>query len=143
MGGFSTDANLTTLYNFAFFTDTDDTAEIIGAYNSTSDTWRNVSVGGGVVTSLSGGVSATTATSGLGLSFIGGGYNDPSASRVSAGMIRFDASTPNALSWRNETDGVPVLVGGALEYARFGTQGILVAVGYSEVFGKAYPNPMF
>lgn len=86
--------------------------------------------------SLSAGTSATTGSSGLGLSFITGGYDHPSANHTSSGMIRFDASVPSDLNWRNETEGVPNMTRGTMQYARFEAKGVLIAVGgYFEVYG--------
>ena len=129
-GAFFIDADLTTLYSFAAFGNVASSVlNIIDAFNSTTGNWTNVTVGGGVVNSLSEGTSATTASSGLGLNFITGGYNNPLASSTAAGMIRFDASISSALTWRNETDGVPGLARGTMQYVRSGSKGVLLAVG--------------
>ena len=140
LGGLFTDANLTTLYSFASDTEAQGS---ISEFKPNSGLWTNVSMGGGVTDSMSEGISVTTATSGLGLGFITGGYNNPEGTSASSGMIRFDASVPDALNWRNETEGAPILIRGVMEYARFGSKGIIIAVGgYHEVSSKTKAQHM-
>ena len=133
-GTFFTDANLTTMYNFAGFGDKD-TQQLnsVETFNTLSQKWGNASVSGGAFNSLGRGFSASanTATSGLGLGFITGGLD---AAPEPQGMIRFDASEPGLLQWRNETQEVPHTVGATMQYARFGKSGVLiVAGGYVDV----------
>ncbi|KAL9595678.1 MAG: hypothetical protein Q9179_004890 [Wetmoreana sp. 5 TL-2023] len=64
-------------------------------------------------------------TSGLGLGFIsGGGTPDDDV-----GLITFNASDPSALTWTYQSRGTPHLELGAMQYARFGDKGVLVAFG--------------
>ena len=128
-GAFFTDTNLTTMYNFAGFGDKyTQQLNSVETFNTSSQKWGNASVSGGAFNSLARGfsASATTATSGLGLGFITGGLD---AAPEPQGMIRFDASEPDMLQWRNETQEVPHTVGATMQYARFGTSGILIVVG--------------
>ena len=54
--------------------------------------------------------------------------------KAPTGMIVLDASNTDSLSWTNETDGVPILSGAEMQYARYGKRGVLVAFGgYSAV----------
>ena len=106
----------------------------VESFNTTSQTWSNVPVMDAnhslsdvtynpIGAHLSS--SATTSTSGLGLGFaVGGNYT-----KAPTGMIVLDASNPDSLSWTNETDGVPILSGGEMQYARYGKKGVLIAFG--------------
>ena len=115
------------------------------SFNTTSQTWSNVPVMDAnhtlsdvtynpIGAHLSS--SATTSTSGLGLGFaLGGNYTESPT-----GMIVLDASNPDSLSWTNETDGVPILSGGEMQYARYGKKGVLIAFGgYNAVCSTLEP----
>ena len=129
-GAFFADKNLTTIYSFGAFQDGNDTTEIstLETFNAISQKWSNTTVSGGSFNGLSRSFSssATTATSGLGLSFITGGLD---VAAEPQGMIRFDASNPDSVQWRNETQDVPHMVGATMQYARFGIQGVLIVTG--------------
>lgn len=115
------------------------------SFNTTSQTWSDVPVID-AEESLSNETynpigahlssSATTSTSGLSFGFaIGGNYT-----KAPTGMIVLDASNPDNLSWTNETDGIPILSGGEMQYARYGNQGVLIAFGgYSTVCSTLRP----
>ncbi|KAL9632548.1 MAG: hypothetical protein Q9164_005258 [Protoblastenia rupestris] len=132
-GAFFTDIDLTTIYSFGGFNEWDDQFQsTVETFITTSQIWANSTIGGGAFNNRdrSFSASATTATSGLGLSFTSGGFNPDNPK----GMIRFDVSSPISPTWRNETKGVPPLVGATMQYARFGDQGVLIAVGgYKDV----------
>ena len=132
-GAFFTDIDLTTIYSFGGFNEWDGQFQnTVETFNTTSQTWANTTIGGGAFNNRdrSFSTSATTATSGLGLSFTSGGFNKANPK----GMIRFDVSNPTAPKWTNETKDVPPLVGATMQYARFGDQGVLIAVGgYNDV----------
>ena len=109
------------------------------SFNTTSQTWSNVpvldaddSLSNETYNPIGAHLSSsvTTSTSGLGLGFaIGGNYT-----KAPTGMIVLDASNPDSLSWTNETDGIPILSGGEMQYARYGKKGVLIAFGgYSAV----------
>ena len=113
--------------------------DTLESFNATTQTWSTVSVIDAdqnlsnvtynpIGAHLSS--SATTSTSGLGLGFaVGGNYTE-----APSGIIVLDASNPDSLSWTNETDGVPILSGGEMQYARYGKKGVLIAFGgYSAV----------
>ena len=132
-GAFFTDINSTTLYSFAGSDNTDAMSQnSIETFNTTSQAWGNTNVRGGAFNKLarSFSVSANTLTSGLGLNFfLGGAEKYGSESYNPRGLIRFDASDPTEPKWTNETKGAAPLVGATMQYARFGDQGVLVAVG--------------
>ena len=115
------------------------------SFNTTSQTWSNVPVMDAnhslsdvtynpIAAHLSS--SATTSTSGLVLGFaVGGNYT-----KSPTGMIVLDASNPDSLSWTNETDGVPILSGGEIQYAQYGKKGVLIAFGgYNAVWSTLEP----
>lgn len=79
----------------------------VSSFNATTQTWVNVSVTGGSFNTVKrgGASSATTSTSGLGLSLITGGFD----SDTPPGMIVFDASDLSALTWADKTKGAPHL----------------------------------
>ena len=122
-----------------------DSTNTLESFNTTSQTWSNVpvvdadnSVSNVIYNPVGGHLSssATTSTSGLGLGFaIGGNYTE-----MSTGLIVLNASNPDSLSWANETDEVPILSGGEMQYARYGTKGVLIAFGgYSAVCSTLGP----
>ncbi|OQO07893.1 hypothetical protein B0A48_06685 [Cryoendolithus antarcticus] len=90
---------------------------VLPSYNITSQTWKDVQVEGGAFNFGNHSFSQAVSTPDSGLSFYSGGlapYTGPS-------MIRFDASDPAELSWRNESLGhgsygaeVPNLVDGTM-----------------------------
>ncbi len=132
-GNFLTDASMDAIY-FTFNLNSNVSTNTLESFNTTSQTWSNVSVinedhslsnvtNNAIGRYLSS--SATTSTSGLGLGFtVGGSY--PIAP---TGMIVLDASNPDSLSWTNETDEVPILIGAEMQYARYGEKGVLIAFG--------------
>ena len=130
-GAMFTDPLMTTFYHFDGYGVPNNST--VPSFNATSQTWQNASVSGGSFNTANrpGAMSATTSTSGLGLSFCGLGIfstlrdyeQNPPA------MIIFDASDPNNLTWTNKTQGTPQLDTGAMQYARFGNKGVLIAFG--------------
>ena len=121
------DPLMTTFYHYYFDGIVVPSTTTLPSFNATTQTWKNASVSGGsLVTVNHGGVlSATTSTSGLGLSFITGNPK----TEVPPGMITFDASDPNNLTWTNKTQGTPLFNDGTMQYARFGNKGVLIAFG--------------
>lgn len=114
------------------FGNPDSATNSLPAFNTSTNTWSEVKVAGGDfnVYNRSGSLSVSTPNSGL--SFILGGHEP----FYMGGMIRFDASDPNDLSWTNETLGngsfgveVPNLDTAAFVYAPAGKEGILLAFG--------------
>ena len=98
---------------------------LINAYNVQDDNWSGVSPGTEPLNQHNRGQAmfATTDSSGLGLGFIAGGMD------WIPGMVTFNASDPENLSWTNSTGNVPYFWGPATEYVRFGNKGVLVSVG--------------
>ena len=130
IGAMFTDPLMTTFYHFDGSAAPNNST--VPSFNATTQTWENASVSGGSFNTIDRGVDmwATTSTSGLGLSFITGG----SETDLPPGMIVFDASDPNNLTWTNKTHGTPSLDLGTMQYARFGNKGVLIAFGgYTDV----------
>ena len=130
-GAMFTDPLMTTFYHFDGYVTPNNAT--VPSFNATTQTWKNASVSGGSFNTVDkgGAVSATTSTSGLGLSFITGDNHGPD---VPPAMIVFDASDPNNLTWTNKTHGTPHLDLGTMQYARFGNKGVLIAFGgYTDV----------
>ena len=129
-GAMFTDPFMTTFYHFDGFTAPNNAT--VPSFNATTQTWKNASVSGGSFNTVDrgGAVSATTSTSGLGLSFIAGG----SETVIPPGMIVFNASNPTNLTWVNKTHDTPHFDLGTMQYARFGNKGVLIAFGgYTDV----------
>ena len=125
-GAFFADANGTKLYSMAGYPDTaNEGIDSLDAYDVQHDNWSAVSPGTAPLNKLNRGQAmfATTDSTGLGLGFIAGGMD------WIPGMVIFNASDPNNLSWTNTTNDVPYFWGPATEYVRFGNMGVLVAVG--------------
>ena len=120
-----TDPLMTTFYHLSGSTTLNNAT--VPSFNATTQTWKNASVDGGSFNTgdRGGSVSATTSTSGLGLSFLAGG----AAPEYPPGMIIFNASDPNNLTWTNKTHGTPPFNLGTMQYARFGKKGVLIAFG--------------
>ena len=129
-GAFFTDANLTTMYSFAGFGQPEKVSlrDTVETFNTSSQTWGDASISGGANDSLARlfHSSATTATSGLGLNFIIGVLNDTPEPQA---IIQFDASEPDSLHWTTETQNVPYTAAATMQYARFGSKGVLIVVG--------------
>ena len=128
-GAFFTDAKNTMMYSFGGMTmKNTDLLDSVESFNTTSLTWAKVSVSGRAFNGFQGDLrsSATTSTSGLGLNFVTRGFDTV---QQPPGLLRFDASDPKDLKWRDETEGVPSLIGATMQYARFGPKGVLIAVG--------------
>ena len=97
-GAMFTETLMTTFYHFAGYAALSNST--VSSFNATTQTWANVSVGGGSFNTVRRGASsATTSSSGLGLSFTAGG----SDSDTPSGMTAFNASDPSALTWTNKT----------------------------------------
>ncbi|KAI9838189.1 MAG: hypothetical protein M1837_002618 [Sclerophora amabilis] len=137
-GTFFTDNS--TLYTFGASVDTNLIVNKMVAFNTSTDSWQNVTVSGGKLNQLDrvGGLQKTIPSTGLSF-FAGGWYQNMT------GMTRFDASDPLDLRWENETLGhgsfgrpVPRISGGSMEYVRNGKSGLLVAIGgYNTTNGYA------
>lgn len=74
------------------------------------------------------------------LGFLAGGFYFDKSSWTTGGLLRFDASDPDNLSWTNETLGdgsfgaeVPNLNSGAMVYVPAGEKGVLIAFGGGDV----------
>lgn len=105
----------------------------VQSFNVTTQTWSNASVSGGALNTMTraGAVTATSSSTGLGLGFITGG----SDGNTPPGLVTFNASNPSSLTWTNDTQGTPHIALGNMQYARFGSEGILIAFGgYSNVW---------
>ena len=126
-GAFFIDANGTNLYSFAGFSpDTTIGDDSVDTFNMISGAWSHSQVSGGPFNKLdrSQSMFAQTQASGTALGFMAGGGNPV------AGMLTFNASDPQNLSWVNSTsDDIPFFRAPATEYVRFGLQGVLVSVG--------------
>ena len=147
-GTFFTDASMDAIYFTFNVLKSSVSTNTLESFNTTSQTWSNRSVIdedhslfnvtynpiGGYLSS-----SATTSTSGLGLGFaVGGTYEK---AKTPSGIIVLDASNPDDLSWTNKTDGVPILSGAEMQYARYGKRGVLIAFGgYSDVCNTLEPR---
>lgn len=107
----------------------------LSAYNVSEGKWKDVTVAGGNF-NFGNRTAAQFATApGSGLGFIYGG-----STPYMGGMIRFDASNPDQLSWSNETlnNGsygvqVPNLNAGAMVYIPAGEEGMLISFGGGNV----------
>ena len=126
------DPLMSTFYHYYFDGIAVPSHTTLPSFNATTQTWKNASISGGSLNAVNqgGALSATASTSGLGLSFITGGPKTD----ISPGMITFDASNPNNLTWTNKTQGTPHLDVGTMQYVRFGNKGVLIAFGgYTDV----------
>ncbi|KAL4904745.1 hypothetical protein BDW74DRAFT_154510 [Aspergillus multicolor] len=106
-------------------------ADRISRYDTSSNEWTDVSVTGGALNfgRREAASFATAPESRLGF-ILGGQYP------YMSGMVRFDASNPNKLSWTNETlnngsfgEEVPNLHGAAMIYIPAGSEGMLIVFG--------------
>jgi len=116
---------------------------ILSAFHMQTHRWTQVQVDGGNYNFGNRTNALFVSVPESGLSFILGGH-DP---QVIGGMIRFDASNPNQLSWTNETLGngssgieVPDLLGGGFVYVPAGQEGVLVAFGGYNVSAGIEPD---
>lgn len=137
-GAFFVDANGTKLYSIAGFPDSSsDGINSLPAYDVQFDNWSAISPGNAPLNKLNRGQAmfATTEPTGFGLGFIAGGMD------WIPGMVIFNASDPNNVSWSNFTGDVPYFWGPTTEYVRFGKKGVLVAVGgYSSIDNSVQRN---
>ena len=127
VGAIFVDPLMTTFYHYYFDGIVVPSTTTLPSFNATTQTWKNASVGGGSLDTVNHGsvLSATTSTSGLGLSFITGDHRTENP----PGMITFVASDPNNPIWTNKTQGTPPFNDGTMQYARFGNKGVLIAFG--------------
>ncbi|OJD35109.1 kelch repeat protein [Diplodia corticola] len=109
---------------------------VLAAYNRTSSQWSSHTVSGGNYNKLNRLFPGTASIPSTGLSFFsGGGSSGTNKPGQPTGMLRFDASNPNALTWRNETAesssgvSVPARVGGNMVYVPMGEQGVILLWG--------------
>ncbi|KAL1627910.1 hypothetical protein SLS54_002177 [Diplodia seriata] len=130
-------STLDTFYVFAGLSD-DSTTEnnVLAAYNRTSNQWSSHTVSGGEYNKLNRLFAGTASVPSTGLSFFsGGGNSGVYKPGQPTGMLRFDASNPDALTWRNETAqsssgvSVPARVGGNMVYVPMGEQGVILVWG--------------
>ena len=131
-GAFFVDVQETTLYSFGGFAEgsSDQTDQLL-SYDVSKNSWFNASVLGGKYNEYQWDTSmhATSQAGGQGLSFINGGDNG-----TTGGMIVFNASDTSQLSWTNETGPtVPSTIGASMSYLRYGTQGVLIGMGGTNV----------
>ncbi|KAI9814237.1 MAG: hypothetical protein M1827_003403 [Pycnora praestabilis] len=132
-GLFFPDPAGTTLYAYAGFLNDNKTYPGIWAYDTLGNTWSNVSVAGDNLNSgnpsYAESMSASSTSTGLGLSFTTGGWT-PTHLPAMMGMVVFNASDPGNPSWINETGpDVPQTQGSTMEYVRYGKQGVLIGIG--------------
>ncbi|GME64071.1 Kelch repeat protein [Neofusicoccum parvum] len=110
---------------------------ILAQYNTSSNQWSSHTVSGGNFNKLNRLFPGEASVPSTGLSFFSGGGNSGTTRPGGRpmGMVRFDASNPDSLSWRNETStsssGVPVpaRVGGNMVYVPMGEQGVILVWG--------------
>ena len=126
-GAFFTDASGTTLYSLGGFSPDKETGDYsVEAFNILSGSWSDPTVSGGPFNRLdrSQSMFAQTQAGGMALGFMAGGVNPV------PGMLTFNASNLQELSWENSTSNdIPFFWGPATEYVRFGNKGVLVSVG--------------
>lgn len=133
-------ALFTTLDSFYVFAGLGDgsTTEnnVLAMYNTTSSQWSSHSVSGGNYNKLNRLFPGAASVPSTGLSFFSGGSNSGVFQPGQpTGMLRFDASSPDALSWRNETAtsgsgvAVPARVAGNMVYVPMGEQGVVLLWG--------------
>ncbi|KAF3400580.1 Kelch repeat-containing protein [Talaromyces pinophilus] len=113
----------------------------LSAYNVTTNQWKEVNVTGGNFNFGNRTSSQYVSVPESSLGFIYGGTD------YMGGMIRFNASDPENLSWTNETLGdgsngieVPNLESGAMVYIPAGDEGILITFGGGNVTSGISPD---
>jgi hypothetical protein len=120
-----------------------DTAiDTVSFYNVSSGKWKEVEVSGGKFNFGNRSTAQSVSVPELGLGFIFGGSGP-----YMEGMIRFDASDPNNLTWTNETldhgshgVNVPNLNAGTLLYIPASTEGMLISFGGGNVSYPSIPH---
>lgn len=128
---------LDSFYVYAGLGDTSTTENnVLAMYNTTSNQWSSHTVSGGNYNKLNRLFPGAASIPSTGLSFFsGGGSSGVSQPGQPTGMLRFDASNPDALTWRNETArsssgvSVPARVGGNMVYVPMGEQGVILLWG--------------
>ncbi len=97
----------------------------LNAYDTVKDYWSGAGVSGGAYNKLdrSQAMYAIAESGGQSLGFIAGGESHV------PGMVTFDSTYLNNLTWTNTTSGVPYFWGCTTQYVRFGTKRVLVSVG--------------
>ncbi|KAH8880606.1 hypothetical protein GQ53DRAFT_833202 [Thozetella sp. PMI_491] len=131
-----------TLYVFGGGFETSSATDKVSAYDTKSNSWKDVTVSGGKFNFGHRTSAQYVSVPDSGLGFIYGGV-----SPYMGGMIRFDASDPDNLSWTNETLGsgahgkeMPNLESGALVYIPAGKEGMLVSFGGSNFSAGIFPD---
>lgn len=113
----------------------------IWSYNASTEMWnpRNVSGGSFNYGDRSRAWYASDPASGTSYLF-GNGFDDQTV----PGMIKFDSSNPQALSWINETtgdgqhgDSLLSVAEGAMSFVRLGKKGVLVGIGGYDVCSRS------
>ncbi|KAJ5379553.1 hypothetical protein N7509_012672 [Penicillium cosmopolitanum] len=120
-----------------------DTAiDTVSFYNVSSGVWKEVEVSGGKFNFGNRSTAQTASVPELGLGFIFGGSGP-----YMEGMIRFNSSDPNNLTWTNETlnqgshgVNVPNLNAGTLLYIPASTDGMLISFGGGNVTEGMSPD---
>ncbi|KAI9831029.1 MAG: hypothetical protein M1819_005267 [Sarea resinae] len=108
----------------------------LAVYNTTTGKWSKATVAGGNYNTANRQEGLYASQQDTGLSFFLGGDD----SEYMPGMVRFDASTPQAPKWTNQTsdpataadlDAVPVphIQGGQMAYVPMGKAGVLIVLG--------------
>lgn len=132
-GGFFYDN--TTIYTFSGFeTNEFPGTNVLPAFNTSTNTWTTVAVGGG---NLSYGNSTSTLTASVpesGLSFAMNGDLE----NIADGLIMLNTSDSNKLLWANITEdashqATPRVSGCSMAYVPMGKQGVLLLIGGGDV----------
>ncbi|KAI9730244.1 MAG: hypothetical protein M1834_006008 [Cirrosporium novae-zelandiae] len=125
-GAFFVDPTNDVLYSYGGFDDAT-AVNYMMAYNASSESWSRKTISGGKFNSLNrlASLSASSLNTDEGLGFVLGGWESDVK-----GMVIFNSSDPDNLSWTNNTDvHTPLTMGGTMQYLRLGEKGILVAIG--------------
>ena len=114
----------TLLYFYGGITATSYSTDQLWVFDTSTQDFSQVTVQGGDFQNHNGAGAMDTTIRSQQLSFSTGGYD----SSVT-GMIKFDSSDPDNLSWSNITNAEPRLVEGAMTYLPVGDAGVLLTIG--------------
>lgn len=109
------------------------TQHTLASYNSSTSRWTSVSPLGGSFNGDARLWGSSTSDSMSGTSFFTGGANNVQ------GMLEFDASNPNNITWKNYTEGhglngpSPGVIAGGMVFLPFGQAGVLLLLGGANV----------
>lgn len=135
----------TTLYLFAGTSDEMPATQAMWNYNVSSNKWNRPNAAGGMFNFNNREDGWYTSDPASGQSFFlggqEGGINGVYASRHVPGMVKFDASNPALLSWKNETQqsdsrrslATPSSISGSMVFVRMGRKGVLIGFGGYDV----------